>query len=182
MRLRDYIEGQLRTLQNRSVQIPLRPVAEWTVLGVAGLALVTGVFVRSGRPAGPGIAISFAVAWLTLPAVYRYAVGHVLALGVAPNRLSALEFGLLELGFAFVLLSPLSRLSTRNRQQIARSMFLSGTILFAVVIAGLSLFDQTIITGALLLGATSAMLYVFRRIGQGTLDLLPSQSTRSESE
>jgi hypothetical protein len=146
-------------------------VNEWTLLGVFGVVLTAVVVGLVGGFTGIGFAIVFVVVWVFLPAVYSYAVGHVLTLGTTASALSVVELLFVEMGLLAVLFGPLTRPDFVNRGVVARSTLGFAFALFGLVVVGLALADQVWVTAVVLLLAGGVLMYGLHRYELVTLGL-----------
>ena len=154
-----------------------RPLSEWTLLGTFGVVLACSVVIILGGVVGVVAAVVFVVAWLVLPAIQRYAVGHALALATTPEPFSVVELFFLEFGLVAVLFGPLTRSEHRNRRAVAASMLWFGVTLFTLLIITLTFFEELWTATIVLLAVVVVLGYSLRRIGLGTLGLLDTSSS-----
>jgi hypothetical protein len=149
-----------------------RPVREWTLLGIFGVVLVGVVLSFVGGLVGVGLTIAFVVSWVFAPAVYSFALGHVLALGTTARALTVVELLFVEIGLLAVLFGPLTRAEVRNRGPIARATLGFGFTLGSVVVVGLALQDRVWPVSVLLVLAGIALVYSLHRYELVTLGLV----------
>lgn len=168
--------SRLRSGASVSTLVPEpRPRSEWTLLGVFGIVVTGAVFALVGGLFGVLLTLAFAGLWLYLPAVYSYAVGHVLALGISPRAVTPVELLFVELGLVAVLLGPLV-VSTDGddggeRSDLRRSVIGAGSALFAVVVVSLAFVESLWINAALLAVAAGVAAYALHRFERVALGL-----------
>lgn len=155
---------------------------EWTFLGLFGVVLTCTVIGVVGRVIGIVAAAGFVAAWFVLPVVYRYAVGHALALAATPDPYSVVELFFLELGLVAVLFGPVTGTEYLNRQATAASLLYVGTVLFIVVVVGLNVLDEVWMTAALVVVLVVTLTYSYRRLGLKRLGLLARSETEGSTE
>jgi hypothetical protein len=156
----------------RGVTVRPRPPSEWTLLGVFGVVLTAVVVGLVGGATGAGLAAAFVVVWLLLPAVYSYALGHVLALGTTASALAVVELLFVELGLLAVLFGPLTRPETHNRGSVARSTLGVGFALVGVVVVSLALTGLVWVTALVLVLVGCGLGYGIHRYGLVVLGLV----------
>jgi hypothetical protein len=154
-----------------------RPREEWTLLGIFGVVLTGAVFAIVGGLFGALLALAFGLAWVFVPTVYSYALGHVLALGVSARAVTAVELLFIELGLVAVLLGPLVIATEGGVEQVrstlTRSVLGAGSALFAVVVVALAFVESLWLTAALLAvvaGLAAYGLHRYERLALGLAD------------
>lgn len=149
-----------------------RPLADWTLLGLFGVVLTTAVFLLVGGVVGAFLTVGLVVAWVYLPTVYSYALGHVFALGATARAFTVVELLFVELGLICVLLGPFTRTALTDRGPIARSTLGFGFTLFGVIVVGLAFVDRLWITTLLVLLAGGGLVYGLHRYELASLGLV----------
>ncbi|WP_162562489.1 hypothetical protein [Salinigranum rubrum] len=139
---------------------------------------MTGVvFSFVGGLFGALLALVFGVIWLFAPTVYSYALGHVLALGISAQAVTAVELLFIEMGLVAVLLGPLitprdeSGTENRIRSLRSRSVIGAGSALFAVVVVGLAAVDLLWLNATLLVAVGVLVAYALHRYERVALGL-----------
>lgn len=165
----------------RGVTVRPRPPSEWTLLGVSGAVLTAVVVGLVGGVTGAGLAAAFVGAWLLFPAVYSYALGHVLALGTTASALSVVELLFVELGLLAVLFGPLTRPDTRDHGSVARSTLGVGFALFGVVVVALALTGQVWVAALVLLVVGCGLGYGIHRYGLVVLGLAAADGSNADT-
>jgi hypothetical protein len=127
---------------------------EWTLLEGIGIGITIVAFGVVGGVVGVGLGVVLVVAWVGLPTVHSYAVGHALALGLTARSLPAVELFLVEIGLLAVLLGPLTDPESRPGRGVARWTFGFGAGLLGALVVGLAIADRiwVVALGLLLIG------------------------------
>lgn len=175
--------SRLRSRSLSSLVPDPRPRSEWTLLGLFGLTLTAAVFAIVGGLLGGLLALAFGVLWLFVPTVYSYAVGHLFALGVSAQALSAVELLFIEMGLVAVLLGPLVASTIENedennlRSLRSRSVIGAGSALFAVVVVGLALVEMLWVNAVVLLAIGVLVAYGLHRYERVSLGLADEEGS-----
>lgn len=163
---------RLRLPEWSALSLEPRPLGDWTLLGLFGVALTTAVFLLVGGFVGVFLTAGLVVTWVYLPTVYSYALGHVFALGATARAFTVVELLFVELGLICVLLGPFTRTTLTDRGPIARSTLGFGFTLFGVIVVGLAFADQLWLTTVLLLIAGGVLVYGLHRYELASLGLV----------
>lgn len=163
---------RLRLPEWSALSLEPRPLGDWTLLGLFGVALTTAVFLLVGGFVGVFLTVGLVVTWVYLPTVYSYALGHVFALGATARAFTVVELLFVELGLICVLLGPFTRATLTDRGPIARSTLGFGFTLFGVIVVGLAFADQLWLTTVLLLLSGGVLVYGLHRYELASLGLV----------